>query len=114
MATGHEHTALAGMTLAFGKLPQWAQIVSILTAVFLAGGGSALAFTELTTLGPRVEQLERDDMVNDSLHNNLNMRIEFIESSSRLDRTRIEAKIDRLICLQEAQAGQHGYEQCVR
>lgn len=105
---------MVALTASFGKLPQWAQVASILGAVFLAGGGTALATADLTGLAPRVDALETFRVQQDSLHAGIDRTIARIQLDARTDRERIEAKIDRVICLQEAQAGEHGYEQCAR
>lgn len=115
MTTGAEHGTLAALALGWlGKLPQWAQVAALVAAIFTAGGGVALAAVNFRGLPSRVVALEAQSLQNDSMHVALDTRVNAIERGAAIDRARIESKIDRVICLQEAAAGRREYASCAR
>lgn len=102
-------------------LPGWAQVIG---AVLLIGG---MAVTGYVTTEDIRETPERVDTVEQELSDykqelsdykmNLGHQISILSLDIRDNAEtiqRLERKVDLVICMQEAQAGEHGYEQCAR
>jgi len=89
-----------------GTLPLWAQVAGVLGAVAVGGG---LIINKVTTIetdhaeiGMRVDSL-------DIGVNGLEERVEMVQTTV----DDVDDKVDRLLCIGEAERGEHSYEQCV-
>lgn len=107
-------SAWAALAATLTALPGWAQVIG---AVLLIGG---MAVTGYVTTEDIRETPERVDTIEQELNDykmNLGHQISILSLDVRDNAEtirRLERKVDRVICLQEAQAGEHGYEQCAR
>jgi hypothetical protein len=114
MQHGHGSEHLAAVALAMlGQLSDFWKLVLVVAAIFSAGGGVALAAVNFKGLPARVGALEQRASAHDSVAREITVRIGTLESAAANDRRRIEGKLDRLLCLAEAQRGERSYESCV-
>lgn len=109
------HDALAAVALGWmaGLSDKWKLTLTI-AAIFVAGTTAGVALVNFQGVPARVTTLERQAEANDSMHIALDGRLRNVEYDAAADRLRIEQKIDRVICLQEAAAGRVEYASCAR
>ena len=105
---------LAVIAAGLAGLPGWAQV----TAAAVAIGGGTVGVYRITepfhSLPERVQAIEDADAAALMLvgHETALMNLRVVAILDSLGK--LSGRVDLVICLQEAQAGQHGYEQCAR
>jgi hypothetical protein len=99
---------------AFLALPGWGQILAVVAAIGGAGAAAYASTDEYRELPARVASIEEEQSLQLMAvgHEISLLSLRVHDNTDAIDD--LSKRVDRMICLQEAAAGQHGYEQCVR
>lgn len=110
MANGSGNGILASIGGFILGLPTGVQVATAVGLTFLAGWRIKDGVDDFRTLPARVGAVEQMDYQQQIELNEVKIQTHQLGDSI----TMVSQKLDRVICLQEAQAGRHGYEQCAR
>ena len=104
MANGGQSRSLQSL---IDTLPGWAQLVGIIGALAAAGAAVVTAGTTIQedhkVFEARIDSIEVG-------HSDLEGQVEQLQGTTNS----VDRKVDRLLCIGEAERGERSYEQCVK